>query len=132
MGKNKYFKCSSLVLLIKCCLIGIISTLAGILLFAVVLKFADLSNQIISYVNMVIKLFSIFIMIMCVKRNNDGNFFIKSLLAGLFYAVLSFTIFSVLNGEFVFNLSVLYDVLFALIGSGIVSVIINILKRKTV
>ena len=55
------FNFSGLLTIIKCVLIGVISTLIGIVLFSVVLKFADLSGIIISYVNDIIKVFSIFI-----------------------------------------------------------------------
>ena len=78
MQKTK-LKFSSVLLIIKCVLIGIVSTLIGIVIFSVVLKFANFSNLIISYVNDVIKAFSIFIMIMCLKKQSDGKTFIKSI-----------------------------------------------------
>ena len=81
MQKTK-LKFSSVLLIIKCVLIGIVSTLIGIVIFSVVLKFANFSNLIISYVNDVIKAFSIFIMIMCLKKQSDGKTFIKSIFAG--------------------------------------------------
>lgn len=124
------FNFSGFISILKCVLIGIVSTLIGIVIFSVVLKFADLSSKIISYINDIIKIFSIFIMIMCVKRSNGEKLLLKSLFAGVLYAVLTFVIFSVLNGGFMFNLSFIYDLLFAVIASAIVSVIINILNRK--
>lgn len=124
------FNFSGFISLLKCVLIGIVSTLIGIVIFSVVLKFADLSSTIISYINDVIKIFSIFIMIMCVKRSNGEKLLLKSLFAGVLYAILTFIIFSLLNGSFILNLSFVYDLLFAVITSAIVSVIINILNRK--
>ncbi len=121
---------SSALLIIKCVLIGIVSTLIGIVIFSVVLKFANFSNLIISYVNDVIKTFSIFIMIMCIKRNSESKTFIKALFAGVIYAVLCFVIFSILNGGFSFNLSFVYDLLFAVIVALISSVIINLLDKR--
>lgn len=129
MQKTK-FNFSGLLSIIKCVLIGIITTLIGIVIFSVVLKFADLSSMVISYVNDVIKGFSIFIMVMCIKRKGEGNLLIRALIAGAVYAILSFVVFSILNGGFVFDLSFVYDLLFAVIVSAIVSVIINILNRK--
>lgn len=123
---------SGLLSIIKCVLIGIITTLLGIVIFSIILKFADLSSMIISYVNDVIKGFSIFIMVMCLKRKAEGHLLVRALIAGVMYALLSFVVFSILNGGFVFNMSFVYDLLFAIIVSAIVSVIINILNRKSV
>lgn len=132
MQKIKSIKLSGVVNIIKCALIGIVASLIGTVIFAFILKFASLSATVISYVNNIIKVFSIFIMVTCVKRNNTEKLFFKALFAGLIYAILSFVIFSILNGSFVFNISFLYDLLFSLAVSSIVSVIINILNRKNV
>lgn len=129
MQKTK-FNFSGFLYIIKCVLIGIISTLIGIVIFSVVLKFADLSSMIISYVNDIIKAFSIFIIVMCIKRKDGNKLLVKAIFAGAIYAVLSFAVFSILNGGFVFNMTFVYDLLFALIVSAIVSVIINILNHK--
>ena len=131
MQKIKSIKMGGLLSTIKCSLIGIVATLIGTVIFAVILKFASLSSSFISHINNIIKIFSIFIMVMCVKRNSADNLLVKSLFAGLFYALFSFIIFSILNGSFVWNMSFLYDLLFAIIASAIVSVIINILKHKS-
>ena len=125
------FNFSGLLSIIKCVLIGIISTLIGIVIFSIVLKFADLSGTIISYVNDIIKVFSIFIMVICIKRKEGNNLLLKAILAGAIYAILSFVIFSILNGGFHFNMSFMYDFLFAVIVSAIVSVVVNILKQKS-
>lgn len=130
MQKIKSIKFSGLLTIIKCCLIGVISTLIGIVIFAVILKFADLSTIVISAVNNVIKIFSIFIMMTCIKRAMGDKLFIKSILAGVIYATLTFMIFSILNGGFVFDFSFVYDLLFSVIVSAIVSIIINILNRN--
>ena len=132
MQKLKSIKWGGVLSILKCCLIGIVATLIGTVIFAVVLKFANLSTKIISYINDIIKVFSIFIMIMCVKRSNGEKLFFKALISGVVYALLTFIIFSILNGTFAMNLSFLYDLLFAVIVSLILSVIINILNRKNV
>ena len=132
MQKIKSMNFSGLLSMIKCCLIGIVATLLGTVIFAFVLKFANLSSMFISYINDFIKVVSIFIMLMCVKRNNSDRLFLKAILAGVIYALISYVVFSILNGGFVFDLSFLYDLLFAVIVSMIVSVIINIISHKNV
>ena len=131
MQKLKSFNWSGILNVIKCCLVGIVTTLIGIVFFAIVLKFADFSSTIINYVNNVIKTLSIFIMVLCLKRRGEDKLLIKSIIAGTLYSLLSFIVFSIINGGFDFNLSLLYDSLFAVIVSVIAAVIINItFKRK--
>ncbi len=132
MQKLKSIKLNGVFNIIKCCLIGIVTTLLGTVIFAFVLKFASLSSKFISYINDFIKTISIFVMIMCVKKSNGDKLLLKALFSGVVYALLAYVIFSILNGSFVFNLSFLYDLLFAVIVAMIVSVIINIVGHKSV
>lgn len=132
MQKVKSFNLSGFVNILKCCLLAIVVTLVGIVLLAVVLKFVDLSSMVISYINDIIKALAIFVMILCIKKRNSDKLLVKSIVGGILYALLSFVVFSILNGSFTFNLSFLYDLLFSVIVSVIITIIINILKRKTV
>ncbi len=132
MQKMKSINWSGVINLIKCCLIGIVATLIGVVIFAFVLKFANLPSTFVCYINDTIKGFGIFITILCLKRIDDGRLLLKSIFAGLIYAVLCFVIFSILNGRFNLNLAFLYDLLFAVIVAVISAVIINLLKHKTV
>ncbi len=130
MDKVKSNKFSWIFSLLKCCLIGILATLIGTLLFAIVLKFVDFSSKTISYVNDGIKMISLFITIGCIKKVDGEKLLIKSVLAGLIYALLTFVIFSVLNGGFNFNLTFVYDLIFALVVSVIISVILNLFNKR--
>ena len=132
MQKFKSINWSFIVGLIKCCLVGVISTLIGIVIFAVILKFASIPTMAISYINDAIKIFSIFIMIVCIKKRESNKLLLKSVLAGAVYALVTFLIFSLLNGSLVLNLSFIYDLLFAVASSAIISIIVNLLSRKTV
>ena len=128
MEKVKSFKFGGVFSIIKACLLGIIVTLVGVVLLAVVLKFTDLSSDVINYVNSAIKILAIFIMVMYIKNREDG-LLVKSIFGGVLYALLSFVIFSILNGSFAFNLGVVYDVLFAVIVSIIASVVVKVTQR---
>ncbi len=130
MQKLKSINFSSFLSILKCCLFGVVVTLLGVVLFAFVLKFVDLSSIVISSVNDVIKSISIFIMVLCIKKSNDGKLLFKAILGGFLYAIISFVIFSILNGGIQFNLSFVYDLLFAVIVAVICSVILNIMSRK--
>lgn len=130
MQKIKSLNWSGFLSIIKCCMIGILTTLIGLIIFAVILKFVDLSTNIIGYVNDAIKAVSIFVMLFCIKKTNGDKLILKSIFAGLLYAVLSLIVFAILNKGFSFNLTILYDILFAIIVSVIVAIIINLLHKK--
>ena len=130
MQKLKSLNWGGFLSIIKCCMIGILVTLVGLILFAVVLKFVDLSSNIIGYINDALKAISIFVMLFCIKKTNGDKLIIKSIFAGLLYAVLSLIIFAILNKGFAFNMTILYDILFALIVWIIVAIIINLIHKK--
>ena len=132
MQKLKSLNVSGVLAIVKSCLLGIITTLVGVVLFAVVLKFADLSMSLISWVNNIIKAVSIFIMMSILKKTSGDKLLIKAIFAGALYAVLSFIIFSILNGSFSLNLSFIYDLLFAIIVAMIVAIILNLIGRKNI
>ncbi|MBE7076739.1 MAG: TIGR04086 family membrane protein [Clostridiales bacterium] len=126
MQKLKSLKLFSLV---KAGLLGIVITLIGMVLFAVVLKFTNLDTKTISYINDVIKAVSIFFVVLLVKRLN-GRLLINGAISGLIYGLLCFLVFSILNGGFEFNLSFVWDLLFAVLVGIIASVIVNVMSRK--
>ncbi len=132
MQKIRSIKMDGFLNLIKCALIGIITTLIGTVIFAVVLKFANLSSNFIGYINNIIKVFSIFIMVMCLRRKSSEKLMFKSIFVGLIYAILSLVLFSILNGQFNMNISFLYDLLFVVIVSIVATIIINLINHKSV
>jgi len=132
MQKVKSLNLNGVVNIIKCCLLGIVVTLIGIVILAFVLKFVDLSSIVINYINNAIKGLAIFIVMLCIKKQNPDKLLLKAIFAGIIYATLSFLIFSALNGSFNLNISFVYDILFSVIVAMIITIIINILKRKTI
>ena len=128
--KLKSLNLSGFLTILKCCLIGIVATLVGIVLFAVVLKFADLNSTVVTCVNDIIKAVSLFLTVFFLKRKTDGKLLIKAIITGLIYGILTFVIFSILNGGFAFNMSILFDLLFAVIVAAIASIILNIVKKN--
>ena len=130
MEKSKLLSLKNLLSILKCCLLAIAITLGGTVVFAVVLKFVDISVNIIAYVNDAIRILALFIMVLCLKKTNPNKLFLKATFGGLLYGVLTFLIFSALNASFNLNLGFIYDLLFAVISSMIITVILNILSRK--
>lgn len=132
MNKNKIINLSVIVKIVKSCLIGVVSTILLTIVFAFVLKFVNISARLISYLNDLIKLISIFITIVIIKKKNNNKLLIQSIFSGVIYAFLVHLIFSILNGSVSFGLEFIYDLLFCVIVSGISSVIINVFGTKTV
>ncbi len=121
---------SNILPILKSVLIGIATTLAGIVIFALVLKFTNINANAVTYVNDIIKGIAIFLMIFALKRKSNSQLFVKSIIAGLIYAVLSFVIFSILNGGFNFNITFLYDLIFAIIVAAVASVILSLFHKN--
>ena len=128
----KKIKLKNLFTIIKGALIGVVVNLVAVLIFALVLKFVNLPLNIISYVNNAIKVLSIFVMILFVKKSSSGNLFVSGLLSGVLFEVLSFAIFSILNRGVSFDATTVYDLIFAVVVAVVASVVINVLKRKNV
>jgi len=126
------FKFSNIFSLIKCSLLGVVFTLLGTLLFAVVLKWVDVSSLAIDYINNAIIGLSILFMIICMNKMSVDSLILRSLFAGLLYGLISFFIFSILNGGMVYDMSVIFDITYAIIVSLISAVIIKIFRKKTI
>ncbi|MCQ2564521.1 MAG: TIGR04086 family membrane protein [Clostridia bacterium] len=130
MQKSK-FNFSGVLSLLKYTLVGIIITLVGVLLLAVVLKFTDLNSSVVGYINNVVKAIALFVSTLLTKKHDSNKLLVKSIFLGLFYGVLSLIIFSILNGGFAFDLSVLFDLLFAVAVAVICAIILNLFGKKS-
>ncbi len=128
--KLKSINLSGFLTILKCCLLGIVATLIGVVVFAVVLKFTDLNDTVVSIVNDVIKGISIFLCIFLLNRKIEKGLLVKSAFAGLLYGILTYIIFSILNGGFSFDMSLIVDLIFAVVVAVIASVIISLVKRR--
>lgn len=131
MKKLKSINWSSFITILKACLLGIVCTLIGVVVLAIILKFSDLPTKYVSFINDIVKILSLFVVIMIISKKTDGKLLLKSVVAGVIYSILSLIIFSALNGGIDFNASIIYDLLFAVISSIIITVIVNLLSRKT-
>jgi len=88
-------------------------SLLCVLAFAFVLKFTTLSESYISPINQGIKIFSILIGCYVMSKKIKHKTWLWGAIIGVIYTCLAFIIFSILDGEFSFDISLLYDILFA-------------------
>lgn len=121
---------SFLLAIIKGSLIALCISLVGILIFAFILKFASISDKAIRPINQIIKGVSVLIGVFVAMRKVDKMGLVGGLLIGLVYTMLAFVVFSILDGNFEFNLTLLNDLLFGGIMGAICGIIaVNVKKR---
>lgn len=115
--------------ILKGALTSVSISLVLILLFAVIVRFFNVSDGWIFPINQVIKLISIFFGILVVLNSSREKGFLKGIFLGIFYFVLSFVIFSILQGKFTFDIKNFYDFLLTTLMSGLLGIIIVNIKK---
>ena len=99
---------------IKGIIVSFIITFSLIILFAFLIKWYNLNDNIISPVNLAIKGISIAIgTLIFTWRANKG--IIKGSLFGIIYTIVAFVLFSLLAGQLTLNIGVLLDILFSIV-----------------
>ena len=96
---------------IKALMLSLIITFASIILFAFIIKWANLSDEIISPVNLVIKAISVFVGAFVFTRGQTKGIF-KGFLFAVLYTLIAFVVFSSLAGGFVIGLGLIADLAF--------------------
>ncbi len=104
-------------------------TLVLILLFALLLRFTNITDKIIMPVNQVIKIVSIFFGVYSALKYHREKGWVKGMLIGLTYSVLAFVVFAILSSSLSFGWSTILDILFGSVVGGIVGVIVVNLKK---
>ena len=114
---------------IKGALISVCISLIAILVFAFVIKLTSLSEKAIRPINQVIKIVSIFFGTIYAIKKTRKKGLLTGIFVGLFYTVLAFVIFSLLNGKFDFGISLLIDIVFGIIIGSICGIICKSLSK---
>ena len=108
--------------------VALIISLILVVIAAFAIKLFNISDSAIVIINQVIKGVSILLAgVICFKLPHSG--WLRGFILGLLYILLAFVVFSLLSGEFVFDLTLLND---AVLGgvSGLISGIIAVNIRK--
>lgn len=130
MEKVKSGVSREIVSIVKSCLLGLVVTLIGTVILAVILKFADIPSKVVSYINDIIKALSIFFVVFMLKKSTDEKLLFRAVIAGAVYGLLSFVIFSILNGGFSFSVSILFDLIFAIVVAVVATIIFKLTSKK--
>ena len=112
-------------------LCAVIVTLLFILGFALIVQLTGVSNHVISPVMQVIKVVCIFVAVAIAIKPAKSKIWLYGALVGLLYMILTFLIFSLIDGKFSIGLNALSDLLFQTL-VGLVSGVILRLRNKDV
>lgn len=117
--------------ILKGSLIALSVSLVLILVFAFILKFTNISDGIIMPVNQVIKGISVFLGVFLGLKKSKELGLICGLLIGFIYTIMAFLVFSILNGGFSFDITLLTDIVFGAIIGAICGIICVNIKKST-
>lgn len=107
--------------------IAIIATLIGVLLFAIVVKYAVLKASVVKSVNQFIKVLAVFLGCFFSLKGSFG--FLRGLFIGVLSTVIVYLIFSWIGGEIQFGFTFIVDLIFTGV-IGIISGIISVNVKK--
>ncbi len=108
---------------LKGSMLSVCISLVLILIFAFIIKLTSMSDALIKPINQVIKIVSILIGTMFIVKKVKQKGLLLGAMVGLLYSILAFVVFSILNGGFSFDWTLLIDILFGTISGGICGVI---------
>lgn len=117
--------------ILKGALVALCVSLVGILMFAFLLKFTGISDSLINPVNQVIKGISVFLGVLIGMRKEKHMGLIGGLVIGLLYTIIAFLVFSILDGNFVFDRTLLNDIVFGGIIGAICGIICVNIKKSS-
>ncbi|MCM1367382.1 MAG: TIGR04086 family membrane protein [Roseburia sp.] len=114
--------------IVKANIIALLVALGAVLLSALAVKLFTVPDTAIPIINQCIKSVSIFLgCVFSLKKPNNG--WLRGLICGLIFALLSYVVFSALDAEFVFGLGLLNDCVLGAV-AGMISGIISVNIRK--
>lgn len=98
---------------LKGVLVAVCVSIVGVLAFALIYKFVDINDTTIKIVNQIIKVVSVVLGVNVALKSDRSKGAIRGLLVGVIYSVVAYAVFGLLSATFVFNISVLFDAIFA-------------------
>lgn len=111
------------VSVLKAAALSLIFGLCGILIFALIVKFAAPKESVIKTVNQFIKVISVFLGCFFALKGKAG--IVKGGIAGALFTLILYAVFAIMSGTGLFSLEMLIDIgLTAIVGaiSGVIAV----------
>lgn len=127
---KNYEKKNIVISVLSGTIVAISTTLVLILLFALLIRFFNINDNWIFPTNQIIKIISMFVGGFVFLKKHNKNGFLKGVFMGMVYYILSYIIFSILQGGFYLNISNFYDLVLTTLMGGLVGIIVVNLIRK--
>lgn len=122
LNKKDFFE------IIKGVIFSLIISVLTVIVFAIIVKFANLSSKTVEIVNIALKIISILTgTLLAVGSGRQGLF--KGGIIGLLFVLVSYLVFSLINGSFSVNPLTAFDVIFCLV-AGLLSGVFAVNVRK--
>ena len=114
--------------ILKGLLFGLLFILIAVLLFALIIQFTDLSSKLIRPINQVIKVLGVIVACLVSICEKGKGWFVGSLTGGLL-AFVSFLIFSLISGEFLFDRTLLIDLIVGVVIGFLVGIFLKAIRK---
>ena len=122
LNKKDFFE------IFKGVIFSLIISVLTVIVFAIIVKFANLSSKMVEIVNIALKIISILAgTLLAVGSGRQGLF--KGGIIGLLFVLVSYLVFSLINGSFSVNPLTAFDVIFCLV-AGLLSGVFAVNVRK--
>lgn len=122
LNKKDFFE------IFKGVIFSLIISVLTVIVFAIIVKFANLSSKTVEIVNIALKIISILTgTLLAVGSGRQGLF--KGGIIGLLFVLVSYLVFSLINGSFSVNPLTAFDVIFCLV-AGLLSGVFAVNLRK--
>ncbi len=122
LNKKDFFE------IFKGVIFSLIISVLTVIVFAIIVKFANLSSKTVEIVNIALKIISILVgTLLAVGSGRQGLF--KGGIIGLLFVLVSYLMFSLINGSFSVNPLTAFDVIFCLV-AGLLSGVFAVNVRK--
>lgn len=122
LNKKDFFE------IFKGIIFSLIISILTVIVFAIIVKFANLSSKTVEIVNIALKIISIFLgTLLAIGSGRQGLF--KGGIIGLIFVLMSYLVFSLINGSFTVNPLTAFDVIFCLV-AGLLSGVFAVNARK--
>lgn len=132
MGEKIKNKSNFILQMIKSSVIGVVVSILLVLLLAFVLKFIEIPDRVITIIDEVIKIVSIFVAVISLVKKSPYKILFKGFLVGALYSVLTFVVFSALGGSYVVSIATIIDVVLGGVVGAIVAILLNVFSKEKV
>lgn len=114
--------------IVKAVVIALVFSLVLVLIAAFVIKFFNVPSDVVPVINQIIRSVSVFVACLIALRS-PGCGWLRGTITGICYSVLAFVLFSLLGGGFVWDITLLNNVVTGT-ATGLISGIIAMLVRR--